>query len=242
VRIRQSLFGSLLIGALVAVPAIADEVVYFTNGTYLLITNHSIEKEMISVDLGGNSRMAFPLQMVDKIESSGRSVYLNPTYHPANQAVAGMMGESVSGGRVFPVTGEGNVPSRYRSFHPTQGTDVPAFVDASSNARAAALAAAGYRPVPNQEGDRVADRLAAEIRSLEGGVPVPQIPQSLGGGAGRRPNLVRASPRFGATPVMVPGATNPGNGGGGQQGQAPTQNPVVDPPAEDPPQNPPPGE
>jgi hypothetical protein len=44
---------------------------------------------MVRLDLGGNSFIAFPMSMVDKIVSAGKDVFLNPTFHPANQAVAG---------------------------------------------------------------------------------------------------------------------------------------------------------
>lgn len=73
------------------VDARADEVVYFTNGTSMTIRSHTVDGDMIRVDLGSQSLMGFPASMVDRIEEEGRktSVYANPLYHPANQAVAG---------------------------------------------------------------------------------------------------------------------------------------------------------
>ena len=73
------------------VAARADEVVYFTNGTSMTIRSHTLDGDMIRVDLGSQSVMGFPASMVDRIEEEGRntSVYANPLYHPANQAVAG---------------------------------------------------------------------------------------------------------------------------------------------------------
>jgi hypothetical protein len=102
----------LVLGVLFSSVAMADEIVFFTNGTSLPITDHRVEKEMISVGLGGNSRMGFPLYMVDRIESSGRSVYTNPVYQPANQAVAGTAQAGGTPSGVYPVSGEGSVPSR----------------------------------------------------------------------------------------------------------------------------------
>ncbi len=225
-RIVRSLSWLVVPFALVVSPALADEVVYFTNGTYLLVTSHTIEKEMISVDLGGSSKMAFPLQMVDKIESAGRNVYLNPTYHPANQAVAGpAAGGMVSNGGVYPVTGAGSVPSRLRSPHPTGGTGVPlnGGLDAQ---QLAGYNPGGYRFAP--EGEDVADRAAAEMKALQGGVPLPQPPQSLQGPAGRKASLVRVSMRAAAAPV--PGSPADAQGGtttgqGGNTGQTPTGDP-----------------
>ena len=234
-RIGRSLPWFLFLGALVVTPAVADEVVYFTNGTYLLVTTHQVEKEMISVDLGGNSKMAFPLQMVDKIESAGRSVYLNPIYYPANQAVAGSVGGQVSNQGVYPVTGAGSVPSRLRTPYPTTGTGVPANGGLDMQ-QAAGYNPSGYRFAP--EGEIMADRSAAQMRALRGGTPLPQAPQSLTGAEGRKANLVRVAQRPGIAPVVGGPAPDPQNGGGAP----PTQNPMVDPPADPPPQNPPPGE
>ncbi len=112
VRGRPVRLWVLVLGVLFATVAAADEIVFFTNGTSLPITDHRVEKEMISVGLGGNSRMGFPLYMVDRIESSGRSVYTNPVYQPANQAVAGTAQAGGTPSGVYPVTGEGSVPSR----------------------------------------------------------------------------------------------------------------------------------
>lgn len=111
-----------LLAVLLAASAWADEVIYFTNGTSLPIRSHRIESDMISVDLGADARMAFPVYMVDKIESAGRNVFLNPTYHPANQAVgaAAGSGEAAAEDVALPapdltVSGAGSVPSRFRS-------------------------------------------------------------------------------------------------------------------------------
>lgn len=78
--------------------AFADEVVHFTNGAEMTVRSHTVEKDkqMVRLDLGGNSFIAFPMAMVDKIESSGRDVFLNPVFHPSNQAIAGASGGAVA--------------------------------------------------------------------------------------------------------------------------------------------------
>jgi len=69
--------------------AFADEIVHFTNGAEMTVRSHAVEKDMVKLDLGGSSFIAFPMSMVDKIVSAGRDVFVNPSIHPTNQAVAG---------------------------------------------------------------------------------------------------------------------------------------------------------
>ncbi len=99
---RSSAIALALMGLclMLATPAAADEIIYFANGTSMPVVSHRVEKEMIYVNMGGESKMAFPLRMVDRIEAAGKDVYQNPTYHPANQAVAGSKGGSGTGGAV----------------------------------------------------------------------------------------------------------------------------------------------
>jgi hypothetical protein len=68
----------------------ADEVVHFTNGSEMAVRSHTVEQNMVKLDLGNNSFIAFPMAMVDKIANAGRDVFLNPTFHPSNQAVASL--------------------------------------------------------------------------------------------------------------------------------------------------------
>jgi hypothetical protein len=60
-------------------PAMAEEILYFTNGTAMPVRSHRIENGMIHVDLGGNALMAFPENMVERIESADGSVSLPPS-------------------------------------------------------------------------------------------------------------------------------------------------------------------
>ena len=80
------------VAGLVPVSAFADEIVHFTNGAEMAVKSHVVDKDMVRLDLGGNSFIAFPMSMVDKIMNAGRDVFLNPTFHPSNQAVAGAPG------------------------------------------------------------------------------------------------------------------------------------------------------
>jgi hypothetical protein len=73
--------------AVAAPVAFADEVVQFTNGAEMTVRSHAIEKDMVKLDLGGSSSITFPISMVDKISSAGQNVFLNPVYHPTNQAI-----------------------------------------------------------------------------------------------------------------------------------------------------------
>lgn len=77
----------------------ADEIVKFTNGAEMTVRSHVVEKEMLKLDLGGNSSISFPISMVDKIVSAGQDVFVNPVYHPANQGVAGAGGGAASAPR-----------------------------------------------------------------------------------------------------------------------------------------------
>ena len=52
----------------VASAARADEIIYFTNGTYMKILAHEVKGDMIKVQMDGNGSMGFPTRMVDKIE------------------------------------------------------------------------------------------------------------------------------------------------------------------------------
>ena len=58
-------------------PAWAEEILYFTNGTTMPIRGHEIKGQMIHIDLGDESSMAFPLTMVEKVEEAGKDVRLD---------------------------------------------------------------------------------------------------------------------------------------------------------------------
>ncbi len=94
------------VGSLSSV-AFADEVVKFTNGAEMPVVSHTVEKGMVKLDLGNNSFIAFPMSMVDKIINAGHDVFLNPTFHLSNQAVAA--GAGTATGSPFGNGGSGGV-------------------------------------------------------------------------------------------------------------------------------------
>jgi hypothetical protein len=98
--------------------AFADEIIHFTNGAEMTVKSHTVEKEkeMVKVDLGGSSFISFPLTMVDKIVSAGQDVFLNPGFHPSNQAIAAGTNVADTGQR----GGGDPVP-----FHPRGANGVP---------------------------------------------------------------------------------------------------------------------
>jgi len=133
----------LLLAAIGTLPpaAFADEVVHFTNGAEMTVRSHTVEKDkqMVRLDLGANSFIAFPMAMVDKIESAGRDVFLNPVFHPSNQAIAGEAGAAVTDNAMRGI-GEPNGLAR----HPSKGK---AGVMLGEAADALPLAAVGGQPI-----------------------------------------------------------------------------------------------
>jgi hypothetical protein len=94
-----SAFGLLLGTGIVL--AGQGEVVHFKNGTTMTIRSHEIDGDMVKVDLGDEAYMAFPLDQVEKIETSSGQQALGRS--GANQMVPTPEGEI-----------SGVVPSRHR--------------------------------------------------------------------------------------------------------------------------------
>ena len=61
---------AILLMAIAAGSASAEEVIHFTNGTVMAIRSHKVEGDQIKVDLGDNGFMAFPKSVVEKIEEA----------------------------------------------------------------------------------------------------------------------------------------------------------------------------
>lgn len=228
-------------GLLAATPSLADEILYFTNGTTMAVRNHTIDKDkdMISVDLGNGARMGFPTYMVDKIESGGRDVFLNPTYHPSNQAVAGVPNAGGSGG--------GNAAASLDQSSTVYGTPPPRFRSASPRRRAMAGESAeeqllggtgggsdmppASRPSVNAGVRRIrayGDRSNLIVSSPDGismNAPAPQAlmpaPGSGDAGGPTRPNLTTVQPRGVNTE------------GGGESPQSPPSDSQPEPPPPD---------
>lgn len=113
---RHKVLFSVLLGAfLCAAPALAEQIIHFTNGTSMPIRSHEIEGKMIHVDLGGDAFIAFPVSMVDKVVDAGKEVVLEPSNPGANKIM------KVSGGP------EGSFPLRGQA--PSGGKPIPDGVD-----------------------------------------------------------------------------------------------------------------
>jgi hypothetical protein len=117
-RLKSFTALSLALLILSAAPALAEEIIYFTNGKTMAIRGHNVEDGMIHVDLGNDGFIAFPESKVERIVEAGQNVYLAPSYSKAN----------VSNGRYdgdikvkpaapvrFPVNGGSSVSSKFDS-------------------------------------------------------------------------------------------------------------------------------
>lgn len=82
-RVQRSI--PILIALLaLAMPAAAEQIINFTNGTSMPIRSHEIRGDMVHIDLGGDAFMAFPYDKVESIVEAGKNVLL-PKSTPANQ-------------------------------------------------------------------------------------------------------------------------------------------------------------
>lgn len=64
----------LLALVIVGSPALADEIIHFTNGTSLPVLSHTIENGMVKINLGDEAMMAFPEYLVERIEGTKKKV------------------------------------------------------------------------------------------------------------------------------------------------------------------------
>jgi hypothetical protein len=117
-RFGRVLLVALALGSL-PLAVFADEIVHFTNGAEMTVRSHNVEQEkaMVKLDLGGNSFISFPMSMVDKIVSAGHDVFLNPVFHPSNQAIAG-----AAGGQVTETTMRAGEPAGFARRPGAKGT------------------------------------------------------------------------------------------------------------------------
>jgi hypothetical protein len=100
-RLRRFILPALLLLCLTG-PALAEEIIYFTNGTSMPIRGHEVKGEMIHVDLGSEAFMAFPLRMVEKIEAAGKEIALRPSFSGGTNVITAK-GPDPSGN--YPVKG-----------------------------------------------------------------------------------------------------------------------------------------
>ena len=63
-----------------ALPGVAEEIVYFKSGQSMPIRSHEYLDGMVHVDLGDNSMLAFPKSAIDRIVTAGENVTLQPSY------------------------------------------------------------------------------------------------------------------------------------------------------------------
>jgi hypothetical protein len=211
--------------------ALADEIVHFANGAEMTVRSHSLEQnnKTVKLDLGGNSFIAFPMSMVDKIVSAGKDVFLNPSFYPSNQAIAGVSGGTVAGA---PGTGSAVADNTIR------GGGAPVGFVHQQGAKGAAGVMLG----------EVADTLPSEVRADSGvaqSMPVRRrvYNPAYSPGPGEPPQVImppsapRGPVRLALGSGGVPGSQTPPapppQSGGTQD--APTQS---DPAPEDPPDTP----
>jgi len=67
---RKYWISSLLLLALASLPTLAEEIVYFTNGTSMPVESYEVEDGMIRLDLGDQAYVAFPVDQIDRIETA----------------------------------------------------------------------------------------------------------------------------------------------------------------------------
>jgi hypothetical protein len=73
---------------LTVLPSLADEVVYFTSGSRMAVKGHKVMDNMIHIDLGEESSMAFPVAMVEKVTNGGKTVFDSASYQGVASEVA----------------------------------------------------------------------------------------------------------------------------------------------------------
>jgi hypothetical protein len=84
---RKSLIPLVLFVALVAAPALAEEIIHFTNGTTMAVERYIIEEDTVRVSLGGQAVMEFPLEQIEKIETARGELRLD-SLGASNQMIA----------------------------------------------------------------------------------------------------------------------------------------------------------
>jgi len=100
---RRPVISLAVLVVCVALPAWADEIVYFKNGTTMEVETHSVTDGVVKVQMGGNALMAFPVEQIERIETRDGNVA--PLYRPeANRMVPSTTAATV----------QGSVPSQYR--------------------------------------------------------------------------------------------------------------------------------
>jgi hypothetical protein len=213
---------------LLPLAAFADEVVHFTNGAEMTVKNHVVENDMsmVKVDLGGSSYISFPMTMVDKIVNAGKDVFLNPTFHPSNQAIAGRAVSVVADTTVRGVAGgSGYVPQPDGKGH--AGTMLGEAADQVSGG-----APMGALTNDTMAGARRRFNPARQQAAAPGGQPTLIMPPGMAAPPARAPAQLTFIGLPHAAEQQVPAPPPPAN-------TPPPENPPAEDPApEDPPDNP----
>ncbi len=97
---RPALLLAVLLAALLAPLAAAEEIVHFKNGTSMPIRGHEVEGDMIRLDLGDNAFLAFPARQIDRIEKAAAGVLVDRSSTASNRVAPTPEGS-------FPVRGSG---------------------------------------------------------------------------------------------------------------------------------------
>jgi hypothetical protein len=69
----------LVLGIALMIPAAAEEILHLTNGTTMAVRSHEMKDGMIHVDLGSNGFIAFPAELVERIEGADGKIKLTPS-------------------------------------------------------------------------------------------------------------------------------------------------------------------
>lgn len=240
----KALIAGLVIAVGLVVPALAEEIIYFKNGTTLPIRSHNVVDGMIHVDLGSDALMAFPADRVEKIVAAGQNVYLDPSSRRANVSAPGHGGDvqvdtsapnnsypvrataparrSVANGTVVsgnkqPQDTAWQVGGARRTNQFGLATEYPA--SQSPNAAARRMGVVGRRSLMySQPGDNG----AVQIGNKQGLVvnSRSRVPQ------GRKPEIMRFQPTGGLpapqTDQRPPAQASPADAGGSAGGQGST--------------------
>jgi hypothetical protein len=145
-------------------PSFAEEIIYFKSGRSMPIASHRIVDGMIYVDLGEDRTLAFPEQVVDRIQTARDNVALEQSVNPYGKRRV----PSPDGS--YPVVGERN--RRVRDVIPvSEPNATPVEIDPATGL-------ATYRPAGKSEGaNKRRLQVAGNTRAMSG--------QAQRGGGGR---------------------------------------------------------
>jgi len=177
--------------AAVAPAALADEVVFFTNGTYMRVLSHELVGDMVRVRLDGAASLAFPSRQVERIEGIYGVVFNGPESKiQANQALPGPVRTGPE--TPYPVGANPALATRGRS-------DAPRPADAQMERPGGAISGSGAAG-SFADGSIMASRRAGPTGSEQLG---NRLVVDSGKTAGFRPQPFQAKPgleRTGPTP------------------------------------------